>query len=250
MHTHLLFQLYGPMQAWGEIAVGEIRPSALHPTRSGVFGILAAALGIRRNESDRLEALRDGYDFALRIDGPGSAMLDYHTIQTPRNRKKRVFYTRRDETGPLLEPGEDLNTILSRREYLTDAVFTVCLQSHKDSAPYSLSILAEALKKPRFTPYLGRKSCPAGIPFRPMVITGANRDEAFASYPADANLAAIGFDSSPTYVADTSPEKHHAAQFTRRDFPAHFTRRQFNTRTEYRFKQASLTQQEESGESA
>ena len=46
MTEFLIFQVYGPSQAWGDIAVGEIRPVVDHPGRSGIAGLLAASLGL------------------------------------------------------------------------------------------------------------------------------------------------------------------------------------------------------------
>ena len=182
MAKHLVFTLYGPLQAWGTVAVGEIRPCSGHPTRSGVLGLLAAALGIRRGEDDRLRALSDGYGMAVRVDDPGDRFTDYHTIQTPQEKRKRVFYSRRDELGGKLGPHEPLNTILSRRDYLTDARFTVCLRARSDGAEPPLERLREALRRPELTPYLGRKSCPAGLPFMPSIVEADDALAALAAY--------------------------------------------------------------------
>ena len=57
----VVFRLYGPMAAWGDIAVGEERPSFSYPTKSGVFGLLAAALGIGREEDDRHRDLAESF---------------------------------------------------------------------------------------------------------------------------------------------------------------------------------------------
>ena len=67
MTDYLLFRLYGAMAAWGDIAVGEQRPSTPHPSKSALLGLLAAALGIRRHEDERHQALADGYGFAVRM---------------------------------------------------------------------------------------------------------------------------------------------------------------------------------------
>ena len=189
MARHLVFTLYGPLQAWGTVAVGEIRPCAGHPTRSGVLGLLAAALGIRRGEDDRLRALSDAYGVAVRVDDPGDRFTDYHTIQTPQEKRKRIFRSRRDELGGMLGPHEKPNTILSRRDYLTDARFTVCLRARGDDAQPPLEELREALESPRLTPYLGRKSCPPGLPFMPRIIEA---DDALAALDAYAPFAAPG----------------------------------------------------------
>ncbi|WP_295540003.1 CRISPR-associated protein Cas5, partial [Thiolapillus sp.] len=50
MDDYLVFQLYAPLASWGGQAVGQERPSDDHPGRSALLGLLAAALGIRREE--------------------------------------------------------------------------------------------------------------------------------------------------------------------------------------------------------
>ncbi|WP_461211490.1 type I-E CRISPR-associated protein Cas5/CasD [Desulfocurvus sp. DL9XJH121] len=185
MAEHLVFTLYGPLQAWGSVAVGEIRPCAGHPTRSGVLGLLAAALGIRRGEGERLQALSDAYAVAVRVDDPGERFRDYHTVQTPQEKAKRAFHCRRDELGTKLAPDETPNTLLSRRDYLTDARFTVCLRPTASGAPHSLRELHDALLRPRLTPYLGRKSCPTALPFLPQIIDAADALAALDVYAPD-----------------------------------------------------------------
>lgn len=46
----LVFQLQGPMAAWGDTAVGEFRPSLDAPGLSSLVGLLGAALGLRRED--------------------------------------------------------------------------------------------------------------------------------------------------------------------------------------------------------
>lgn len=178
---YLIFTLSGPMQAWGTVAVGEVRPVASHPTRSGVLGLLAAALGVRREESERLASLEASSRVAVREDAPGSRLIDYHTVQAPQEKRKRTVYTRRDELVSMLDPDERPNTLLSRREYLMDASFTACVWL-EGQAPWTPADLAEALREPAFVPFLGRKCCPVARPFAPKVVEAGDVGEAFAVY--------------------------------------------------------------------
>jgi CRISPR system Cascade subunit CasD len=52
MSRYLLFQLYAPLVSWGAPAVGEVRHTDTIPTRSALLGILAAALGISRDNEE------------------------------------------------------------------------------------------------------------------------------------------------------------------------------------------------------
>jgi CRISPR system Cascade subunit CasD len=178
MPEYLLFRLCGPMAAWGGVAVGEYRPAESHPSRSAVFGLVAAALGIRREETALLKHLQEGYRMATLINAPGNLIRDYHTTQVPSETTKKQawpFATRREEVSV---SRDSLNTILSTREYFCDALYTVCLWPVREDPPYSLSRLVEALRSPAFVPYLGRKSCPVFLPLQPQVVRAESLREA------------------------------------------------------------------------
>ncbi len=229
MALYLTFQLYGPLQAYGLVAVGEVRLSASHPTRSAVFGLLGAALGVRRDEEERLALLADSYDLAVRTDLPGSPVLDFHTVQTPPERRNRVYRTRADELGGLLGEDEEPYTILSRRGYLCDASFTACLRARREAPPHSIESLAEALRRPVFTPYLGRKSCPPGLPFHPHVGDFQGFEEALAAYGLDYRLSRRLSPPDPAVVClDTTGDRGVLV----RDLTAHHGRRLFMERRE------------------
>ena len=77
---YLLLTLRAPLQSWGtHAAVGELRPSADHPGRSALAGLLAAALGIRRDKPEALLALHQALRLAVRQDAGHGRMTDYHT---------------------------------------------------------------------------------------------------------------------------------------------------------------------------
>lgn len=183
MPEYLIFNLYAPLQSWGEIAVGEHRHSALHPSKSAIMGLLAAAFGIRRNpESDaQHQLLFDQLNFAVRINSPGSLLRDYHTTQKPESNRIK-YITRRNE---LLE--KDLSTTLSSRDYRCDAFYTVALWSVKG---YDLEKIKLALKKPVFTLYLGRKSCPLAFPLNPLIYKADNLVDVLAqvTYPKELEI--------------------------------------------------------------
>lgn len=171
---YLVFRLYGAMASWGEAAVGGDRPSATHPGRSAVLGLLAAALGIKRTEQAKLNALYQSVQFAVKEYSAGVLVRDYHTAQVPSTDKKRVHRHRKSE---LTAPGYKLNTVLSSRDYRSDGVWVVAIWLN-GSSTVTLSELAEALLKPRFTLYLGRKSCPLAAPLSPKVVEAETLQQA------------------------------------------------------------------------
>lgn len=182
MRSFLLFRLYGPLASWGEIAVGEVRPSALQPTRSALLGLLGAALGLRRGDDAALSALGATLRFAVLVERAGVPARDYHTIQVAAPQRGRTPLTRADQ---LRERRHDLGTILSYRDYRCDALYDVAAWHEGDGPPaFSLERLAAALERPVFTLYLGRKSCPLALPLGARVVEAGNVLAALETHPA------------------------------------------------------------------
>ena len=169
----LVFTLYAPMGSFGEIAVGERRMSWARPGRSAILGLVAAAQGIERTDEEAHQRLESGLYYAVRTDAPGRPLIDFHTVQTPTARKARGFATRLWELK-----SDELNTVLSDREWRADACFTVVLWRRPDSA-LDLDAMASALRNPRFVLYVGRKSAPLGLPLNPETIDAQTLMDAF-----------------------------------------------------------------------
>lgn len=186
MASYLLFTLRGPMQSWGGASsVGEKRLSAQHPSHSAVVGLIAAALGIRRDQTEALDNLHQSLHLAVRQDRLSGILTDFHTVQSAKDMNKRFFYTRREEVKTKIGKLESLETTLSSRVYLTDAAFIVCLwkaDANNVGNDYDLGALREALLAPRLTLYLGRKSCPVSCPLLPMIEEAPHIAEAFQLY--------------------------------------------------------------------
>lgn len=173
MTDYLLLRLYGPLASWGEIAVGESRHSAVQPSRSALLGLLGAALGIERHDDAAQQALADGYRFAIKLECVGSPLRDYHTVQVGVPPRKFQFRSRRQELA-----ADKVDTILSTREYRCDSLALIAVEA-LPGAPVDLASLAEALRKPRFTLYLGRKSCPLALPLAPKILAASSVRDAF-----------------------------------------------------------------------
>lgn len=146
----LLLHLAGPLQSWGEKSRFNERDTARFPTRSGVIGMIAAALGRRRTEPiDDLRRLR----IAVRTDREGTVLRDFHTVGGGMPNKLTVVTAEGKR-----RPG-DTGTLVSHRYYLQDAAFTVAITAADEDG----RLLAEceaALAVPVWPPYLGRRSCP------------------------------------------------------------------------------------------
>ena len=54
MSQYQIFQLHGPIASWGVDAPGEVRHTHELPSRSALLGLLAAGVGIRGVDTERL----------------------------------------------------------------------------------------------------------------------------------------------------------------------------------------------------
>lgn len=234
MQDYLMFCLYGPLAAWGDIAVGEYRPSFAHPSKSAIIGLLAAALGIRRDEEERQQTLALSCSFAVRVDSIGVLLRDYHTTETPRG---TGYPTRRNEIIAIKSQkgsGKKFEgTILSKRDYRCDAVYTVAISVAAHSL-FSVQQLADKLRRPEFTLYLGRKSCPLALPIHPRIVKAATLRDAFEKIASAEELSKLIPQGHPmVYWEDDSAsglERHQI--IIRRDMPRSRNRWQFGERRE------------------
>jgi len=126
----LLLRLAAPLQSWGLEDKFDERHTMREPTKSGVIGMLAAALGRRREEPiDDLFALR----FGVRVDQPGQLLHDFHMVHA--------------KCG---------SSWVTNRYYLADAVFVIGLEGDDNL----IHKLEKAVQSPVYPLYLGRRSCP------------------------------------------------------------------------------------------
>ena len=135
MYT-LLLRLGGPLQSWGSESLFDTRDTDYFPTKSGVIGMIASALGRKRDANiDDLSELQ----FGVRIDHQGEMIIDYQVT----------------------DMGEKLNANISRRGYLSDALFLVGLSSNNRELLQEIKL---AVNNPKYPLFLGRRSCPPTLP--------------------------------------------------------------------------------------
>lgn len=230
---YLLFRLYGPLASWGDIAVGEVRPSFERPSKSAVLGLAAAALGLRRDDEESQHRLAQDYGYAVEVQSFGQPLRDYHTVQRPPQRKGADYASRREELQAV--PKENLATTLSYRDYWQDACYVACLWARNDTPLHALKEIAAALQRPHFVLYLGRKSCPLALPLQPHIVAAASVAAAFdgAIFHNDNILAKVGGDGERVRYSDQSLGDS-AMKLVRRDQPDSRRRWQFAEREEYR----------------
>lgn len=172
-----ILRLAAPMQSWGLQSRFSVRDTAREPTKSGVVGLLGAALGRPRDaDFSDLNALL----MAVRIDRPGTVRRDYHTVgggKVP----NREFYGVAKIGAPThkLAGKSDLTPIVSNRYYLADADFRVALAGDE----HLLKELERAVLAPRWSLFLGRKAFVPNQPLCRGVIEGADLKDALRAEP-------------------------------------------------------------------
>lgn len=145
------------MQSWGAECNIATRKTNIFPTRSGIIGLLANALGMDRGESlDIFEPLKIG----VRADKPGKIMNDFQTLHWVNGKSGNK------------------SPDITDRKFLEEALFLVGIQGD-DSI---VECLHTALQNPKRLLYLGRKRC---VPEFPLVLSLEDKPllEALSTYP-------------------------------------------------------------------
>lgn len=170
----LLLRLAAPLQSWGDESKYNIRQTWRVPSKSGVIGLLAAALGLKR-DSPEIAELNRKLRMGVRIDHPGQVIRDFHTARPPKYTGKGEVRYNPDGSVMMEEAAE-----VTERYYLCDACFLVGIESSDEAL---LNRLAEALSAPCFPLYLGRRACPPTLPLmlgvRPLPLEETLKGEAW-----------------------------------------------------------------------
>lgn len=145
----LALMLDGPLQSWGMSSRFQRRTTGMHPTKSGMIGMICAAMGLAKGsgeEGELLPRLQEMRMTSIAIPRTrGSADLavlrlrDYHTVEGTR----------------LASGGPNKNPVETEREYLLDARFGVIFEGSREL----LERIETGLEDPVWGMWLGRKSC-------------------------------------------------------------------------------------------
>jgi len=151
----LALYLDAPLQSWGYQSRFDRRTSLSYPTRSGIVGMLCAALGVDRRDRSGLERVDKGVSIQAVAFGDASLLVDYHTVGGGFDSRVQS-----QSIAPKAD-GSKGDTVVSRREYLQEARFGVLVSAETPL----LDEVSAALSDPRWGIWLGRKSC---IPASPV----------------------------------------------------------------------------------
>jgi CRISPR system Cascade subunit CasD len=171
MSERLYLALYfdAPLQSWGYASKFDRRTTLAHPTRSGVIGLLCAASGVDRADTEGLQRLDKALEIEVYTFRQGGRLIDYHTVgggyDPDRDKRDRLKICRKASGGTG-------TTVLTHREYLED---TRCGAVVSGGAG-RIRELAGYIENPVWGIWLGRKACvPAA-----RVFTGVHADCASA----------------------------------------------------------------------
>ncbi len=195
----LLLRLQAPLQSWGISSLFTERDTAREPSKSGVIGLICAALGRARDaDLTDLTQLRMG----VRVDREGKLQLDYQT------------------SGNILRSDGAMskNAVVSHRYYLADAVFLVGLEGELAK----LKEIDDALRSPKWLLYLGRKAFPpTASVWLDDGLRDGNLESELRSYP----LLVDGEGKLRLLIEDEN------GAFLRHDVPLNFAERKFTNRS-------------------
>ncbi len=135
--TTLLLRIAAPIQSWGTSSKFNTRLTDKFPSKSGIIGMIAAAMG-RTRDADIADL--NQLHFGVRVDWQGTLLKDFQMMH------KHQFWQTPDKN----------KLSLSHRYYLCDAIFLVALEGELEQ----LKEIESALRAPIFPLYFGRRSCP------------------------------------------------------------------------------------------
>ena len=131
----LILHFDAPMQSWGTTLKLTDHETDAYPSKSGVIGMIASAMGIRRDDDASIRRLAAELRFGVRIDRPGELIRDFQVSEFEKGKK------------------------IGSRYYLSDACFLCGLEASRER----LEEIRASLLHPENALYLGRRSCPPTI---------------------------------------------------------------------------------------
>ncbi|MGB0743898.1 MAG: type I-E CRISPR-associated protein Cas5/CasD [Opitutales bacterium] len=173
----LAFYIDAPLQSWGASSKYQHRETNNFPTKSGIIGLIAAALGIDKHRFDEAEHLRPLVALRFTAVKLGATkhhigrLTDFHTVGGGYDKTikwEKMSIPQKAKTG-----GPSW-TVLTHRSYLTDARFVILLDS-PDLA--LLEKIQSALLDPTWGVWFGRKHCIPASPLAPAL--AETREAAF-----------------------------------------------------------------------
>lgn len=157
----ITIKLTAPLQSYGLQSDFKYRSTNYFPTKSAIIGMVAAALGYKRNDHKIIQ-LND-LSYAVRLDQSSSILTDFHTVQIdPKKEERKITF----------------------RDYIQDAIFMVALGSDNDAL---IDQIEYALRHPKFQLYLGRRANPPAGPLKTKIFVEKDPVEVLRNIPWQAS---------------------------------------------------------------
>lgn len=179
-----MLRLEAPMMAFGGVAVDENGVITRFPGRSLLTGLLANALGWDQGDAAAHQALQERLRYAVRIDRPGTAFVDFHTVDLGQPHLVHPGWTMRGEPERRAG-GNSTGTHIRQRHYRADASLLVALTLVPPDAAPRVHDIAAALDEPARPLFLGRKCCLPSVVLCRGVVEAARLADALAAAEPD-----------------------------------------------------------------
>lgn len=164
----LVLRFDAPVMSFGTVAVDKWRPCGAFPALSAVTGLLGAAIGYKRHQTEKLQRLQERLRVAARIDRRGQLITDYQTVDLGQpwmdGSAKGVGWTSRHRVEARGKGESNFGTHIRYRDYWADVVATLAVTLDPAEEAPALDDLAGALREPAHPLYFGRRSCPPSAP--------------------------------------------------------------------------------------
>jgi CRISPR system Cascade subunit CasD len=176
----LVLRLEAPLMAFGREAIDQNGPTRDHPDASLLTGLIANALGFRREETGRHQRLQDRLRFAVRIDREGSALRDFQTAKLEKS--DAGWTTRGVAEGRAGGAGTYASPHIRFRQYRADAALTVALTLDGAEEVPTIEECLAALDEPARPLFIGRKPCLPAAPLALGVVEASTLVAALAAF--------------------------------------------------------------------
>lgn len=150
----LHLRLTAPLLSFGGVAIDHVGPTRDFPSASALTGLLANALGWRREEGPAHQALQDRLLFGALIARQGRVLTDNQNAKLEGNDRGWTTWGRPDERAGATYDSPHRR----RRDYLADHDCRVVLRLTPGNGP-DLDDLATAMDRPSRPLFIGRKPC-------------------------------------------------------------------------------------------
>ena len=157
MHRHLLMRLESPLIAFGGETIDNYGVIRDFPALSMVTGLLANALGWRREESERHDHLQGRLVMGARLDTEILRLTDFQTVQMGKDDKAWTTWGAPEERSGGAGTYEAPH--LRYRDYHASLKVLVALRLEPANESPNLDELAQALDHPVRPLFIGRKPC-------------------------------------------------------------------------------------------